>query len=68
VEGAAEGPAAEEHGALSLHAVGQLGHVAYRHRKLECSFDGLADQQRFTDIWRPHIGKTPAFEPAETDA
>jgi hypothetical protein len=52
----------------ALEKAGQLGHVAYRHRKLECTFDGLADQQRFSEIWRRHIGKTPAFEPAETDA
>jgi len=25
---------------------------------------GLADQQRFAEVWRRHIGKTPAFEPA----
>jgi hypothetical protein len=49
----------------ALEKAGQLGHVAYRHRKLECTFDGWADQQRFAEIWRRHIGKTPVFEPAE---
>src|ERR1700730_4762591 len=52
----------------ALEKAGQLGHVAYRHRKLECTFDGWADQQRFAEIWRRHIGKTPVFEPAENDA
>jgi hypothetical protein len=48
----------------ALEKAGQLGHEAYRHGKLECTFDGLADQQRFAEVWRRHIGKTPAFEPA----
>jgi hypothetical protein len=42
--------------------------VAYRHRTLECTFEGTADQERFAEIWRRHIGKTPVFEPAEGDA
>ena len=48
----------------ALEKAGQLGHVAYRHRKLECTFDGEASQQRFAEIWRRVIGKTPLFEPA----
>ena len=51
----------------ALEKAGQLGHVAYRHRRLECTFDGPADQQRFSEIWRRHIGKAPTFEP-EADA
>jgi hypothetical protein len=51
----------------ALEKAGQLGHVAYRHQKLECTFDRSADQQRFAEIWRRHIGKTPVFEPAEND-
>ena len=26
------------------------------------------DQQRFSEIWRRHIGKAPTFEPTEADA
>jgi hypothetical protein len=52
----------------ALEKSGQLGHVAYRHRTLECTFEGTADQERFAEIWRRHIGKTPVFEPAEGDA
>jgi|GEM_PF-1271577 len=48
----------------ALEKAGQLGHVAYRHRKLECTFDGAAGQQRFAEIWRRVIGKTPLFESA----
>src|ERR1700674_1185032 len=52
----------------ALEKAGQLGHVAYRHRKLECTFESSADQQRFAEIWRRHIGKTPVFEVAGSDA
>jgi hypothetical protein len=52
----------------ALEKAGQLGHVAYRHRTLECTFDSVSNQERFADIWRRHIGKTPVFEPAESDA
>jgi hypothetical protein len=49
----------------ALEKAGQLGHVAYRHRKLECTFDRSSDLQRFAKIWRRHIGKTPVFESTE---
>src|SRR5271169_2408141 len=49
----------------ALEKAGQLGHVAYHHHKLECTFGTPADQLRFAQIWRPHIGKMPVFEPAE---
>ncbi len=52
----------------ALEKAGQLGHVAYRHQKLECTFESSADQQRFAEIWRRHIAKTPVFEPAENEA
>ena len=52
----------------ALEKAGQLGHVAYRHRKLECTFEKSTDQQRFTEIWRRHVGKAPVFEPAERTA
>ena len=51
----------------ALEKAGQLGHVAFRHGQLECAFRSPADQQRFVDIWRQHIGKTPVFEPVEND-
>jgi hypothetical protein len=51
----------------ALEKAGQLGHMAYRHQNLECTFDSSADQERFAEIWRRHIGKTHVFEPAETD-
>jgi len=47
----------------ALEKAGQLGHVAYRHGKLECTFESPDDQQRFAEIWRRHIGKMPVFEP-----
>lgn len=31
----------------ALEKAGQLGHVAYRHRKLECTFERSSDRQRF---------------------
>jgi hypothetical protein len=49
----------------ALEKAGQLGHVAYRHRKLECAFETPAAQQQFVDLWRRHIGKTPVFAPAQ---
>jgi hypothetical protein len=51
----------------ALEKAGQLGHVAYRHRSLECLFDGADNQRRFAKIWRLHIGKTPSFERVESD-
>lgn len=48
-----------------LDYAGQLGHVAFRHVRLECEFDGPADEQRFAGIWRKVIGKEPVFEPAD---
>ncbi len=35
----------------SLEKAGQLGYVAFRHEKLECTFDTVADQLRFAEIW-----------------
>ena len=49
----------------SLEYAGQLGFAAFRHGKLECTFDTIADQQRFTNIWERVIGKVPVFEPSE---
>ncbi len=49
----------------SLEHAGQLGFAAFRHGKLECTFDTIADQQRFTSIWERVIGKVPVFESAE---
>ena len=46
-----------------LDYAGQLGHVAFRHTNLECTFDSPADQLRFADVWRRVIGKEPVFEP-----
>jgi hypothetical protein len=48
----------------ALDYAGQLGHVAFRHINLDCTFDGPAVQQRFTAIWHRVIGKEPGFEPA----
>jgi hypothetical protein len=52
----------------ALEKAGQLGHVAYRHRKLECTFERSSDRQRFAEIWRRHTGKTPVFESSESNA
>jgi hypothetical protein len=49
----------------ALEKAGQLGHVAYRHGKLECAFEDSADQRRFARIWQRQIGKTPVFERSE---
>jgi hypothetical protein len=43
----------------------QLGFAAFRHGKLECTFDTIADQQRFTGIWERVIGKVPVFKSSE---
>ena len=48
----------------ALEYAGQLGHVAYRHRRLECSFDSETDQEQFALVWRKVIGKVPRFVPA----
>ena len=45
-----------------LDYAGQLGHVAFRHASLECTFDSAAEQQRFADVWRRVIGKEAVFE------
>ncbi len=47
----------------ALEYAGQLGHTAFRHTRLECTFDTLANQQRFAELWRRIIGKDPVFEP-----
>jgi len=46
----------------ALEYAGQLGHVAFRHIDLECTFDGPISQTRFAEIWRRVIGKEPLFE------
>ena len=47
----------------ALEYAGQLGHVAFRHRRLECSFASGAEQQRFAAIWRRVFGRDPVFTP-----
>jgi hypothetical protein len=49
----------------SLEYARQLGNTAFRHGKLECTFDTIADRQRFTGIWERVIGKVPVFESLE---
>ena len=49
----------------ALEYAGQLGHVAYRHRKLECSFDSETDQEQFTLVWQKVIGNAPRFAPPD---
>ncbi len=51
----------------ALEHAGQLGYAAFRHGKLVCNFDSPSDEQRFDEICRREIGKTPVFEPAEKD-
>jgi len=48
----------------SLEYAGQLGHVAYRHNKLECRFDSPADSKKFAQVWLKAIGKPPRFAPS----
>jgi hypothetical protein len=45
----------------ALDYAGQLGHVAYRHGRLECRFDGETQQEQFARIWQKAMGKTPRF-------
>ncbi len=52
--------------AYDLEYAGQLGHVAFRHGRLECEFDGADDERRFAEIWRKVIGKEPIFETADS--
>ncbi|HXZ28668.1 MAG TPA: hypothetical protein VEG08_11805 [Terriglobales bacterium] len=47
----------------ALEYAGQLGHTAFRHRRLECSFESEADRERFAGIWRRVFGREPVFEP-----
>ena len=47
----------------ALEYAGQLGHVAFRHRRLQCAFEGAADQERFSRIWHAVFGKMPRFAP-----
>jgi hypothetical protein len=49
---------------FTLEHAGQLGYAAFRHGKLVCDFDTAADEQRFAEIWRRVIGKTPKFDAA----
>src|SRR5258708_13565057 len=49
--------------ASNLAYAGQLGHVAFRHGRLECWFLGEADQQLFARIWKKIIGKDLVFGP-----
>ena len=51
-----------------IEQAGQLGHVAYRHRELECWFDTPADRERFAALWQRYVGKTPEFARADTGA
>ncbi len=48
-----------------LEYAGQLGHVAFRHGRLECWFLGTDDQQRFSEIWKKVIGKDLVLEPCQ---
>jgi hypothetical protein len=48
-----------------LEYAGQLGHVAFRHGRLECRFQGPAEQRLFAGIWKKEIGKDPVFEPCQ---
>ena len=45
----------------ALEQAGQLGHVAYRHRRLECVFDSESDEAQFAIVWRRTVGKEPRF-------
>ena len=47
----------------ALDYAGQLGHVAYRHGRLECRFDGETQQEQFVRVWQKAMGKTPRFAP-----
>jgi hypothetical protein len=49
----------------SLEYAGQLGYVAFRHGRLECSFGSDADLQRFVGLYQAAIGKTPVFAPVD---
>ncbi len=44
-----------------LAYAGQLGHVAYRHDRLECDFDSKADEEKFAMVWQKTIRKAPRF-------
>ena len=46
-----------------LEYAGQLGHVAFRHGRLECQFQSPSEQQHFAEIWKKTIGKDLVFEP-----
>jgi len=46
---------------FKLDRAGQLGYCAFRHEKLECAFDTVEDQQRFSEISQRIIGKVPIF-------
>ena len=50
----------------ALELAGQLGHVAYRHGRLECRFASEKDQEQFAAVWRKAIGKEPKFAPASS--
>ena len=46
----------------ALEYAGQLGHVAFRHIQLHCTFESPFEQERFSAVWRRVIGKEPQFE------
>jgi len=52
----------------ALEYAGQLGHVAFRHKELQCRFEGPSEQERFSAIWRRVIGKEPQFDLAANES
>jgi hypothetical protein len=52
----------------ALDYAGQLGHVAYRHRRLVCRFDNEAVRNQFALVWQKAMGKTPVFAPVAKDS
>ncbi|HXZ29458.1 MAG TPA: hypothetical protein VEG08_15795 [Terriglobales bacterium] len=56
-------PGMEVRWEYALEYAGQLGHTAFRHRQLECTFESEADRERFAGIWRRVFGREPVFEP-----
>jgi hypothetical protein len=49
-----------------LAYAGQLRYVVYRHGRLECTFDGDADQGKFAEVWQKAIGKNAAIRTGMT--
>jgi hypothetical protein len=56
-------PGMTVHWDYALEYAGQLGHTAFRHRRLECTFEGPAGPPRFAEVWRMVFGREPVFEP-----